>query len=37
MRSYACTNWNGIHLQLRVHILRELRRANELRLPKLWW
>jgi hypothetical protein len=35
MRSYTCTKWNGIHLQLRMHILRELRRANELRLPKL--
>jgi len=38
MRSCTCTKWNGIHLQIRMHILRELRRANVLRLPKLlWW
>ena len=28
MRSYTCTKWNGIHLQLRMHILCDLRRAN---------
>jgi len=24
-----------LHLQLRVHLLRQLRRANEVRMPKL--
>jgi hypothetical protein len=37
MRSYTRTKWNCIHLHLRMHILRKLRRATELHLPKLWW
>jgi hypothetical protein len=35
MWSDRCTERSSIHLQLRMHILRELRRANERCLSKL--
>ncbi len=35
MQNGSYTEQGGIHLQLRMHILRELRGANELRLSKL--
>jgi hypothetical protein len=35
VRSYTCTERSRIHLQFRMHFLRGLRRANEVRLPKL--
>jgi hypothetical protein len=35
MRTNACEQRSRLHLQLRMHILRRLRRGTELRLSKL--